>query len=139
MRVPPTQWLGKGDERDLKLVNEQYSSAQDFVAPIHRLRFGILMLIFHIIFSDHQLPTSLILVCRHWYRTIEAMSGLRIPLDRRTWTAPDVAGRAVSGMASRLLNITVHTDQDHELRGDSSVEPYSALATVTGHSSNELA
>jgi len=115
VRVPPTQWLGQGDERDLKLLNEQYSSAQGFVTPIHRLPFGIFMLIFYIIFGDHQLPTRLILLCR-WGDTWTPD-----PLDLCTWAAPDVVRRAVSGMASRLLNITVHTDQDHELGGDSSV------------------
>jgi len=57
------------------------------------------------------------------------MGVLQFPLELGTWTDPEMVQRAVNEMARRLLNITIHTDQDFEF-GGSSGEPYSALAIV---------
>ena len=117
----------KGDERALQILNNQYSSAQYFVTPVHRVPVEILMEIFRIIFGDH--PSSIImLVCHRWYNVIQAMSGLQFTVELCTWTMPDITRRAVSGMGRRL-NITIDTDRDRELEGPP-FERYSAFAVA---------
>ena len=119
-----SSWL-KGDERALRILDDQYSSAQYFVTPVHRVPVEILMEIFRIVFGDH--PSSIVmLVCHRWYNVIEAMSGLHFTVELCTWTAPDIARRTASGMRRRL-NITIDTDRDRELEGPP-FERYSAFA-----------
>jgi len=123
------------DEGALQVLNEQYSNAQYFVTPIHRLPAEILMEIFRIVFDINPSPIRVVLVCRRWYRVVEAMVGLQLSLELGTWTDPEMVQRAVGGMARRLLNITVHTDQDFDF-GASISEPYSALATAAENASD---
>jgi len=63
------------------------------------------------------------------------MTGLQLHLELGTWTDPEMVRRALGGMARRLLNITVHTDQDFEF-GGSFGEPYSALAIAAENGSD---
>ena len=121
-----SSWV-KGDERALRILNDQYSNAQYFVTPVHRVPVEILMEIFHIVFDEHPSPVGLMLVCHRWYNVIQAISGLQVPVELRTWTAPDIVTRAASGMGRRLLNITIDTEQDRELEAPS-VGRYSAFA-----------
>jgi len=121
------------DEGALQVLNEQYSNAQCFVTPIHRLPAEILMDIFRFVFDIN--PIKVVLVCRRWYRVVEEMRLLQLPLELGTWTDPDMVQRALRGMARRLLNITVHTDQDFEF-GGSIGEPYSALAIAAKNASH---
>ena len=114
------------DKRSLQILNEQYSNVQYFVTPVHRLPVEILIGIFHFMFDNHPSLVVLMLVCRRWYNAIEAMPGLQIPLKLRTWTTPEVVRRATSGAASRVLRLTVDTNQDAGLGGPS-VERYSAI------------
>ena len=128
-----SSWL-KGDERALRILNDQYSNAQYFVTPIHGVPFEILMEIFRIVFDDHAPPFGLMLVCHRWLNVINAMSGFQSFVELRTWTAPDIVRHAVSGMQSRLLNITVDTDQDREFEMPL-VERYSAFAMAVENTS----
>ena len=121
-----SSWV-KEDEQALQMLNDQYSNAQYFVTPVYLLPVEILMDIFHIILDEHPSPIGLMQVCHRWYDVIQAMSGLQVPVDLCTWTAPDIVTRAASGMGRRLLNITIDTDQDRELQVPS-VERYSAFA-----------
>jgi len=75
------------------------------------------------------------LVCRRWYRVVEAMDGIQLPLGLGTWTDPEIVRGAVGGMARRLLNIIVDTDQDVEF-GGSFGEPYDALAFAAKNASH---
>ena len=120
-----SSWV-KEDERALQILNDQYSNAQYFVTPVHRVPVEILMEIFRIIFGNHPSPIVM-LVCHRWYNVIQAMSGLQVPVELRTWTAPDIVTRAASGMGRRLLNITIDTDQDRDLEVPPVVR-YSAFA-----------
>ena len=117
----------KGDKRALQILREQYSNCQYFVTPIHRLPAEILMNIFYINFDDHPSLVVLMLVCRRWHNTIEEMPGLQMSLELRTWTTPDIVRRATRGVAGRLFNITIDTDQDGHLAGQS-IERYSTIA-----------
>ena len=117
----------EGNKRALQTLNEQYTNVQYFVTRIHRLPVEVLMNIFYIILNDHPSPVVLMLVCRRWHNVIEAMPGVQNTLELHTWTAPEIVRRATSGVASRLLNITVDTDQDDDLRG-LSIERYSTIA-----------
>ena len=117
----------EGNERALQTLNEQYTNVQYFVTRIHRLPVEILMRIFYIIFDDDPSAVVLMLVCRRWHNALEAMPGVQTSLELRTWTAPAIIRRATSGFASRLLNITIDTDQDDEL-GGSPTERYSTIA-----------
>ena len=123
-----SSWV-KGDERAFRILYNQYINTQYFVTPIYRVPVEILMEVFRIIFDDHAALIGLMLVCHRWYNVIEAMPGLQVSVELRTWTAPDIVRRAVNGIGSRLLNITIDTDQDRELEG-SFVERYSTLATA---------
>jgi len=118
----------------MRVLNEQYNNAQRLATPIHRLPAEIIMEIFRIVFDINQPSTKVTLVCCRWYRVIGAMTGLQLPLELGTWTDPGMVQRAVGGMARRLLNIMVDTDQDFEF-GGSSGEPYSALAIAAGNAS----
>ena len=117
----------KGDKHALQILNEQYGNVQYFVTPIHRLPAEILMNIFYIIFDDQPSPVVLMLVCRRWHNAIEEIPGLQTSLKLHTWTTPDLVRRATSGVAHRLLNITIDTDQDKELGGPL-IERYSTIA-----------
>jgi len=123
------------DEGALKVLNEQYSDAQCFVTPIYRLPAEILTEIFRIVLDINPSLIRVVLVCRRWYRVVKEMTGLQLPLELGTWTDPEMVRRAVGGMARRLLNITVHTDQDFEFGGLLG-EPYSALATAAENASH---
>ena len=111
----------------LRTLNEKYTNIQCLVTPIHRLPVEILMNIFYIIFDDHPSVVVLMLVCRRWNNAIEEMPGLQTSVNLCTWTTPGIIRRATSGVASRLLNITIDTDQDDYL-GESIIERYSAIA-----------
>ena len=117
----------KGNEPALQILNEQYSNVQYFVTPIHRLPAEILMNIFYTILDDHPSAVALMLVCRRWHNTIEEMPGVQTSLELCTWTTPDIVRRATNGVASRLLNITIDTNQDEDL-GGSSIERYFTIA-----------
>ena len=117
----------KRDKRTLQILNEQYSNVQYFVTPIHRLPAEILMNIFYIIFDDQPSPVVLMLVCRRWHNAIEEIPGLQTSLELCTWTTSDIIRRATSGVARRLLNITIDTNQDENLGGPP-IEPYSTIA-----------
>ena len=128
-----SSWLCD-DEGALQVLNEQYSNAQCFVTPIHRLPAEVLMEIFRIVFDIDPQSIRVTLVCRRWYRVVGSTTGLQLPLELGTWTDPEMVQRAVGEMARRLLNITVHTDQDFEF-GGSPGEPYSALAIAAENAS----
>ena len=117
----------EGNERSLRILNEQYTNVQCFVTRIHCLPLEILMNIFYIILDDHPSPVVLMLVCRRWHNAVEAMSGVQNSLKLHTWTPPEIVRRATSGVASRLLNVTVDTDKDDDLTG-LSIERYSTIA-----------
>ena len=117
----------EGNKCALQTLNEQYTNVQYFVTRIHRLPVEILMKIFYIILDDDPSAVVLMLVCRRWHNAIEAMPGVQTSLELHTWTAPEIIRRATSGFASRLLNITVDTDQDDDLKG-LSIKRYSTIA-----------
>ena len=117
----------EGNERSLRTLDEQYTDVQYFVTRIHCLPLEILMTIFYIILDDDPSPVALVLVCRRWNNAIEAIPGVQTSLELHTWTAPEIMMRATSGVASRLLNITVDTDKDDNLKG-LSIERYSTIA-----------
>ena len=117
----------EGDNRALQILNEQYGNVQYFLTPIQYLPAEILMNIFYIIFDDQPSPVVLMLVCRRWHNAIEEIPGLQTSLKLHTWTTPDLVKRATSGVAHRLLNITIDTDQDKHLGGPP-IERYSTIA-----------
>jgi len=128
-------WL-RDDEGALRVLNEQYSNAQRLVIPpIHGLPAETLMEIFRIVFDINPSLIRVVLVCRRWYRVVQEMPGLQLPLELGTWTDPEMVRRAVGGTARRLLNITVHTDQDFKFEG-SFGESYSALAIAAENASH---
>ena len=124
-----SSWV-KGDKRALQILNDEYRNAQYFVTPVHCIPVEILMEIFHIVFDEHPSLIGLMLVCYRWYNVIQVISGLQVPVELHTWTAPEIVTRAAGGMGRRLLNITIDTDQDRELEVPS-VERYSAFAIAT--------
>jgi len=141
------------DEEALDVLNEQCSNLgyfgtpseleylgtptklEYFVPPIHRLPPEILMEIFRIVFDINPSPFRVTLVCHRWYRVVEEMRLLQLPLELGAWTDPEIVQHAVDEMAMRLLNITVHTDQDFEF-GGSIGEPYSALTLAAENASH---
>ena len=117
----------EGNKRALQVLNDQYTNVQYFMTRIHCLPLEILMNIFYIILDDHPSPVVLMLVCRRWHNAVEAMHGVQTSLMLHTWSPPEIIRRATSGVASRLLNITVDTDKDDNLKG-LSIERYSTIA-----------
>ena len=109
-------WHGSPETRD------DYSCIINFIAPITRLPFELLHLIFLIIDDEAGSPPSaLMLVCKHWHAIVTSIWG-SINLGTRT----PIGAVAAKLKRSQWLDIVVDTDSD---RGDfaSSTGPFEAI------------
>jgi len=60
------------------------------------------MEIFRVVFDIDPSLIRVVLVCRRWYRVVEEIAGIQLPLELGTWTDPGMVQRAVGGMARRI-------------------------------------
>jgi hypothetical protein len=117
----------KHDEQSLETLQQQYNLVRSFVTPIYHLPAEILTEIFFIDFEAGQSPIRLMLVCRNWYITVEAMASVWQSLKLGTWTTLDKVQQFMR--KAWRLSVVIHTDEDMERREGVS-GAYTGLALV---------
>jgi len=112
------------DEVALQALNEQYSNAQCFVTPIHRLPDEILMETFRIVFDINPSPIRVVLAClvpRRWgddwtsvLRRVRYLDGPENRAACRGWDGKSTAQyyssqTRILNLEDRLVSRTLHS------------------------------